>query len=66
MTVDLSEAEWNAILNLIAMGPWREANPLLMKIGEQMRAHAQRRSLADMVPLSGDRGAADGKEANHG
>ena len=38
MTVDLSEAEWNAVMGMLSMGPWREANPLLMKIGEQLRA----------------------------
>ena len=42
MIVDLTEAEWNAVLSMIAMGPWREANPLLMKIGEQLRAQQPR------------------------
>ena len=64
MTVDLSEAEWNAVLNLIAMGPWREANPLLMKIGEQLQVQKQSR----VNVVSGSQpGLTDGKrEVNHG
>ena len=45
MTVDLTEAEWNAVLSMIAMGPWREANPVLMKIGEQLREQKVRTSV---------------------
>lgn len=36
-TVELTEQEWQAVLGMIALAPWREANPLLMKIGDQLR-----------------------------
>ena len=68
MTVDLSEAEWNAVLNLVAMGPWREANPLLMKIGEQMRTQRPQVKTDD-IDMRGKlvgKASEDRKEANHG
>ena len=36
-SVDLSESEWGQVMNIISTAPWRDANPLLMKIGEQLR-----------------------------
>lgn len=36
-TVELEEAEWNTVMAMIAGAPWRDANPLLLKIGEQLR-----------------------------
>lgn len=41
MTVDLTEQEWQQVLGILSTAPWRDANPLLMKIGEQMRAQAR-------------------------
>lgn len=38
MLIDLSENEWGQVMAGISLLAWREANPLLMKIGEQMRA----------------------------
>ena len=37
MTVDLSDQEWGQVMQIIATAPWNVANPLLMKIGEQLR-----------------------------
>ena len=37
MTVDLSDQEWGQVMQILATAPWRDANPLLMKIGEQLR-----------------------------
>ena len=48
-SVTLEDAEWNAVLNMIAMGAWREANPLLMKIGDQLRKAKEGR-----IPELGD------------
>lgn len=39
-TVHLSEREWQAVMGLISLAPWRDANPLLMKIGAQLQAQA--------------------------
>lgn len=35
--VYLSEREWQAVMGLISLAPWRDANPLLMKIGAQLQ-----------------------------
>jgi hypothetical protein len=39
--VDLDNEEWQRVLNIIAAAPWNMANPLLMKIGEQLRQQQQ-------------------------
>jgi hypothetical protein len=36
-TVQLEDEEWQRVLTIIAGAPWNVANPLLMKIGEQLR-----------------------------
>jgi hypothetical protein len=36
-TVQLDDEEWQRVLAIIATAPWNVANPLLMKIGEQLR-----------------------------
>jgi hypothetical protein len=36
-TVHLDDEEWQRVLSIIATAPWNVANPLLMKIGEQLR-----------------------------
>lgn len=38
--VELTEQEWQQVIAMIAMAPWREANPLLMKIGQQLQTGA--------------------------
>lgn len=40
-TVDLSDAEWGELMAIVSEAPWRRANPLLMKIGEQLRQQHQ-------------------------
>jgi hypothetical protein len=59
MMVDLENDEWQQVIGILSQAPWRVANPLLMKIGEQLRVQqpANNRS----APM-----AADGKEINHG
>jgi hypothetical protein len=36
-SVQLEAQEWSQLLALLAQGPWHVANPLIMKIGEQLR-----------------------------
>lgn len=36
-TVTLTEREWQTIMGVLAQAPWNVANPLLMKLGEQLR-----------------------------
>jgi hypothetical protein len=36
-SVHLDDEEWQRVLAIIAGAPWNVANPLLMKIGEQLR-----------------------------
>jgi len=38
-TVNLDSEEWQRVIQIIAQAPWNVANPLLMKIGEQLREH---------------------------
>ena len=37
MTVNLDQQEWNNLLAVLSQAPWNVANPLIMKIGEQLR-----------------------------
>jgi hypothetical protein len=39
-TIQLDDEEWQRVLSIIAGAPWNVANPLLMKIGEQLRKQA--------------------------
>jgi hypothetical protein len=35
--VQLDDEEWQRVLSIIATASWTVANPLLMKVGEQLR-----------------------------
>jgi hypothetical protein len=37
MTVNLTEAEWNQLISIIAQAPWSVANPLLAAITRQLQ-----------------------------
>jgi hypothetical protein len=54
--VRLEPQEWNQLLALLAQGPWNVANPLIMKIGEQLRAQ---QAQPDFRPNSGERKVAE-------
>ena len=41
MRIDLDFEEWQRVLAILAQAPWNQANPLIMKIGEQLRAHGE-------------------------
>jgi hypothetical protein len=38
--VRLPIEQWQQVLGIIAQAPWATANPLIMTIGEQLRAQA--------------------------
>jgi hypothetical protein len=40
--VRLDPQEWNQLLQVLSQAPWNIANPLIMKIGEQLRAQQQK------------------------
>ena len=40
--VRLTGEEWQRVLAVLAQGPWASVNPLIMSIGEQLRAQAPR------------------------
>ena len=40
-TVRLEIEEWQRVLGILATASWSTANPLIMKIGEQLRAGAE-------------------------
>ena len=35
--VNLDANEWGQVMAILSTAPWRDANPLLMKIGDQLR-----------------------------
>jgi hypothetical protein len=57
-SVELEDQEWQSVISIIATAPWRDANPLLMKISSQLQQQA------NIVP--GKQKNADGKEVSHG
>lgn len=63
LQVILDEREWQTILGIISTAPWRDANPLLMKIGEQLNRQQQPPAPPpqDVAP----RREGNGKEADH-
>jgi hypothetical protein len=61
--VELPEQEWQVVMALISAAPWRDANPLLMKIGGQLNAQHQ---AANPTPIVVNKQTnSDGKEASH-
>jgi hypothetical protein len=42
-SVELNDQEWGQVMNILADAPWKQANPLLMKIGDQLRAAAMQK-----------------------
>ena len=61
--VELSDQEWGQLMSIISDAPWKVANPLLMKIGNQLREQAMTQQ---QVPAeSGIRLDGNGKEVSH-
>ena len=61
--VDLTDNEWQMVIAIVATAPWRDANPLIMKIGQQLHAQqeAAKQPPKDVAPPPGG----NGKEASH-
>lgn len=63
--VALTEQEWNQVLSVLGDGPWRVVNPLLMKIGGQLR---EQKEILGRVPgqvAVAPQGDGASKEAGH-
>jgi hypothetical protein len=41
MKVEMDVEEWQRVLAILSQAPWSAANPLIMKIGEQLRQGAE-------------------------
>ena len=41
LPVQLDMEEWQRVLAILAQAPWSTANPLIMKIGQQLQAHGE-------------------------
>ena len=50
MLVNLDQPEWNQLLAILAQAPWNIANPLIMKIGEQLRLQTPKPNGEDIRP----------------
>lgn len=42
LLVKLEQEDWNRVLAVLSQAPWNVANPLIMAIGEQLRAQTPR------------------------
>ena len=56
--VELDDSEWQQVLAILSTASWRDANPLIMKIGGQLRA-------AYNQPNPTQQPTGNGKEAGH-
>jgi hypothetical protein len=45
-TVSLEEQDWTQVMGILSEAPWRIANPLLMKIGGQLRVQQETRDMS--------------------
>jgi hypothetical protein len=52
--VRLEPTEWSQVLQILANAPWAVANPLIMKIGEQLRQADVRPTEGQPRPNSGE------------
>jgi hypothetical protein len=50
MTVELTESEWNQVMGILSQAPWNLANPLLMRIGQQLQPQ---KAAAMAAPVDG-------------
>lgn len=50
LAVTLDANEWGQVMAILSTAPWRDANPLLMKIGEQLRLQQQPNPPTPPVP----------------
>jgi hypothetical protein len=62
--VRLDDGEWQTVISIISTAPWRDANPLLMKIGQQLRM--QQDTMRQDKTIKQSSVHTDGKEARDG
>lgn len=60
-SIHLDDQQWQQVLAILSTAPWRDANPLIMAIGEQLRGAGQRTAPA----ASQARAEGNGQEAHH-
>jgi hypothetical protein len=54
MQVQLSEQEWNWLINVLAEKlSWKDANPILMKIGAQLKPQQTNQQASRMEAIDG-------------
>lgn len=54
LSVQLEITEWNQVLSMLATQPWHAANPIIMKLGEQLRQQQQLAANPELLnPLQG-------------
>ena len=70
--VNLDGNEWGQVMAILSTAPWRDANPLLMKIGDQLRAAQLRNPVTPNMPghaivtdPAPDAPQGNGQEARH-
>jgi hypothetical protein len=64
--VELDDQEWQQVMAIIATAPWRDANPLLMKLGNQLRVQQRMQPHHDAAPDPISKQIrTDGKEQHH-
>ena len=56
--IQLDMEEWQRVLAVLAQAPWSTVNPIIMKIGEQLRAQAGRDNAVQQGDRRGDGAAA--------
>ena len=63
-SVQLNDQEWGQLMSILSEAPWKIANPLLMKIGEQLRLAHQAGQELPKPPRAGIKLDANGKEVH--
>jgi hypothetical protein len=48
-TVELDDDEWQKVMAIISQAPWNVANPLLMKMGQQLRMAGSAKTALDRI-----------------
>lgn len=59
-SIELDDQEWQQVMSILSTAPWRDANPLLMKIGNQLRIQQGAGEPSQPIRRTGD-----GKEVRH-
>jgi len=60
-SIELTDQEWGVLMSILSDAPWKVANPLLMKIGEQLRQQVATKTMMG----GGTRIDANGREVSH-